>query len=166
SSLGTFPLPDSQLDRFLLSFDMRAPDIATHVSILDAHAGDLPYATVPPVMSGEQLVAMQKAVRCLHVSRAVMEYVARLCEAIGLHKTISAPPSTRASIALMNAARAQAYLNGRDSVYPDDVKRIFTCVLRHRLVPRQGTGRNIGLVEGILDEIKNTTHVPMARQDA
>lgn len=166
SSLGTFPLPDSQLDRFLLSFEMPSPDHGTHVAILESHAKGLPYKDVPPVMNGEQLVAMQTDVRAVHVSRAVMEYVSRLCQAVGSHKALTAGPSTRASIAVMNAARAQAYIHDRESVYPDDVKSIFTQVLRHRLTTKQGSARNIGLVENILDEIKNTTPVPMARQDA
>lgn len=166
SSLGTFPLPDSQLDRFLLSFEMTTHDTDTHVAILASHAEGLQEAALPGILTGAQLVEMQDAVRRLHVARPVMEYIAGLCAALGSNKALTGGPSTRASIALMNAARAQAFMQGRDSVYPDDVKKILPYVLRHRLIPKQGSIRNTGLIESILDEVRNTTHVPNVSQSA
>jgi MoxR-like ATPase len=166
SSAGTFPLPDSQVDRFLISFDMHVPDPEMLADIIGSHIAGTPMNPVPPAMDGAQLVEMQKAVRGVHVAPGLTDYMVRLCAAIGSHKSVAAVPSTRASIALMQAARAQAYLQGRDSLYPDDVKKVLPFVFRHRLTLKQGVEGKRGIVENILDEARNSTPVPMARQEA
>lgn len=165
SSAGTFPLPDSQLDRFLISFDMGAPDESTLVDILNSHISGTASTPVTPALNGDQLVDMQQAVRNVHVAPGMAEYIARLCMAIGAHKAVAAVPSTRASIALMQAARAQAWQQGRESLYPDDVKKVLPFVFRHRLTVRQGSERKAGVVEGILDEVGKSTPVPMVRHN-
>jgi MoxR-like ATPase len=161
SSMGTFPLPDSQLDRFLLSFEMPSPGKDTQATILASHASNALAAPVQAVMDGRELVEMQTRVHQIHVARSVLEYVVHLCSSIGAHRAFAAPPSTRASIALMNAARAWAFLQGRDAVYPDDIKRVFCPVFRHRLALKESLGRKDDRIETVLDEIKESTPVPM-----
>ena len=161
SSTGTFPLPDSQLDRFLLSFDMPAPSAETQVDILALHTNGRQTKEIPAVLAEEQVVDIQADVHRIHVSRNVMEYVVNLCNAMESCRDLVTGPSTRASIALMSAAKAQAYLCDRDSVYPDDVKRVFPYVFRHRMVLKSGGGRNDLRVTKILGEILSSTSIPM-----
>lgn len=146
---GTFPLPEPQLDRFLVSVEMRLPEPSVQKAILKMHAGDeveddlgsrvaadhsgnsaikslLPVAEIPP---------LQDRVRRLPVSDAVCSYIVALCEATRRHRHLSNDLSARASIALMHAAQACAFLEDHDSVFPDDVKRVAKAVLAHRLSP-------------------------------
>ena len=86
-----------------------------------------------------------------------------LAEAATEHQDIAAPPSTRALLGLQTAARGYAYLRGRQAVYPDDVKAVFPFVLRHRLVLKANTRRHAHAVERLLNEIRDTTPVPLSR---
>jgi MoxR-like ATPase len=160
SAAGTFPLPDSQLDRFLLSFEMPAPGVPTQAMILALHADGDPTARIRPVLSREAVVQSQDEVRNVHVSKSVIEYIVRLCEGVRSCKEFVSGTSSRASIAIMQAARAQAYLEGRHSVYPEDVKRIMPYCLRHRLSLRVGIGATTSQVEGLLRDILDETSVP------
>lgn len=160
-SAGTFPLPDSQLDRFLLSFEMDGPTHETLVRILDLHATDSADRKEDHVMTRDDLLALSAEVRSLHIGRNVMEYMASLCDGIGTRQEFRAPPSPRASIGLMAAARAWAFINGRNAVYPDDVKELFGSVFRHRLQLKGAAARPLERIEGILDEVLESTPVPM-----
>jgi MoxR-like ATPase len=104
---------------------------------------------------------MQAEVKNIHVEANMMDYIVQLCAAVSENKEIATGPSTRASIAMMNVARAQAYLQGRDSVYPDDIKKVLPFVLRHRIVLKSGTARNDHIIENLLHDISNSISVPM-----
>jgi MoxR-like ATPase len=160
-SAGTFPLPDSQLDRFLLSFEIGQPARENMVRILAIHASDPGSAETAHVMTRDDLMAISAEVRRLHVGRNVMEYVASLGEAIGARPEFAAPPSPRASIGLVHAARAWAFIHGRNAVYPDDVKQLVCSVFRHRLQLKGAAARPLRRIEGILDEILDHTPVPL-----
>ncbi len=161
ASVGTFPLPDSQLDRFLLSFDMPSPDAETQLAILDLHSTENPEESVTVAMTREDVTAGQRAVRTISVSARIMEYIVALCEAIRSHRDFVAGPSPRAEIALMRASQACAFLESRDAVFPEDIKHVMPNVLRHRLELRTGADRSMGRVAEVLKGILATTEVPV-----
>ena len=160
SSAGAFPLPDSQLDRFLLSFEMPAPDLATQARIVALHANGEPGAAIRAGMKREDLLRCQDEVRGVRISDNVAEYVARLCQAVREAKEFVCGASSRAAIALMQAARVQAYLDGRSAVYPDDVKRTMPCCFRHRLTLKVEAGQSMEHVHNRLLELLDDVPVP------
>jgi MoxR-like ATPase len=166
SSAGTFPLPDSQLDRFTLSFTMPTPDAEVQLNILAFHAGDGPRQEVVPILQQQELNEMIEEVRTVHVAGSVMEYIVTLCAATTAHEAMTVPPSPRAQISIMNAARAQSYIHGRDAVYPDDVKKVMPYALRHRLRPKGVHERASHRMDQILREILDRTPVPVGGADS
>jgi len=158
-SSGTFPLPEPQLDRFLISVGMVLPDAATQAKILALHAdgGGRQDAAAAPLMSSDELLAIQAAARAVPVSEAVCEYITALCEAARRGRGALQGISARASIALMRAAQAAAFLEGNSAVYPDDVKRVAAAVLGHRLGAGDGGGSMSP--EALVDEVLRTTAV-------
>jgi MoxR-like ATPase len=161
ASVGTFPLPDSQLDRFLISFNMPTPDPETQLAILDQHSAGSPEQDVAAVMTRDEVLAGQQAVRKIVVSPRIMEYIVALCEAVRLHRDFVAGPSPRAEIAIMRAAQACAYLENRDAVFPEDVKHVMPNVLRHRLELRTGADRSMDRAAGVLKGVLTATEVPV-----
>ena len=159
-SSGTFPLPEPQLDRFLISVTMVLPDSETQARILALHAsgGGRSGATTQPLMSSEELLAIQAAARAVPVGEAVCEYITEICEAARRGRGALQGISARASIALMRAAQAVAYVEGHNAVYPDDVKRIAAPVLAHRLGAGDGSGSMSP--EALVEDVLRTTAVP------
>jgi len=141
---GTFPLPEPQLDRFLVSIEMTLPDAEIQADILQLHAGGPNGSALEPVASTEDICRWQQSVRSLPVSDAVGRYIVALCDAARNHKELRNGVSARGSIALMRAAQAIASIEGHDAVFPDDVKTAVIPVLSHRLAP---AGDEIGGVE-------------------
>lgn len=137
---GTFPLPEPQLDRFLVSINMRLPDIDVQTKILMLHAQGNPEATgASPIFGAKELHALQEEVARVPVHEKVCRYVSHLCEAARHHKSLGGSLSARASIALMRAAQAVAYLENHAAVHPDDVKKVTIPVLQHRLAGRDSS---------------------------
>jgi MoxR-like ATPase len=135
---GTYPLPEAQLDRFLLKIVMGYPSAAAERRMLDRHAAgfsadDVGTYGVQPLVSAEQLEALRAATRSVHVEPAVRDYVVAIIRATREDASFTLPASPRAGVALFGAARAQALLEGRDFVVPDDVKEMAVPVLRHRV---------------------------------
>lgn len=161
SSAGTFPLPDSQLDRFILSFEMPVPDAATQAHILAFHAAGDASREVPIVLSREDLVRMQGLVRAVKIAPALLAYIVHLATAIRQREEFLCGLSSRACIALISVARATAFLDGRDTVYPDDIQQVMPFVFRHRLSLHRVNGRQERRVEAILREVAGSTEVPM-----
>ncbi|MCP4640792.1 MAG: MoxR family ATPase [bacterium] len=131
---GTYPLPEAQLDRFLVQLDLGYPDPDTEVDILHALAEAHPVDAVRPVVSREDVVAMQKAVRAVRVDRSVSEYVVALVTATRNDTRLKLGVSPRGSLMLFRASQASAFMQGRDYVLPDDVQRLAVPVLAHRVV--------------------------------
>lgn len=130
---GTFPLPDSQLDRFLLRISLGYPDRAAERSLLEGeNRADL-LRTRGSMVDVEGLRALQRAARAIKVTAALLDYVQALVEASRAHAGIEIGLSPRAAIALIAAARAAALLAGREFVLPEDVKRVFVAAAGHRL---------------------------------
>lgn len=133
---GTFPLPEPQLDRFLMSISIALPDPATQMEVLGYHLDQAaaPRATAP-LLGPAEVVAWQGRVAAHPVSAPVRQYIVRLCEAARQQAGHPHALSVRASLALTKAAQAAALFAGRASVHPDDVKSIVPSVFRHRLAP-------------------------------
>ncbi len=154
-SSGTFPLPEPQLDRFLVSINMRLPDVDTQADILRLHSMGDPENDRPPIIAAEELKTLQEAVEGVLVNENVCRYIAQLCEAARHHKSLGGGLSARASIALMRASQAVAFLENHQAVHPDDVKKIAVPVLQHRLGGRDASGAKSTRV-GLEDVLLNT----------
>ncbi len=136
---GTYPLPEAQLDRFLLKVRVPYPTMESEVAILDLYAEgfdpELPGGATPASVLGEgELERLRTAVEQVHVSPDVRRYVAEVVRATRNHDGFTLGASPRATVALFRASRAAALLEGRDFVTPDDVKSLVPAVLRHRVM--------------------------------
>jgi len=140
TSTGTFPLPEPQLDRFLLSIPMSLPNAEVQRDILNLHAqGGEIGASEEPLLDSAAILDLQKSVTTLPISETLTAYIVDLCERVRRMAGGSHTVSVRASISLMRAAQASAFLDGQPAVHPDHVQAIFPHVLRHRLLPDDGT---------------------------
>lgn len=159
-STGTFPLPEPQLDRFMLSFRIGIPSSTTQCNILLSHANAKPSLAVNALLSEDEIVKMQEEVDQVFVKDNVANYIIELSEATRTSNKLVNGVSIRASISLMKAAQACAYIDGRDSVYPDDIKKLIKPVFSHRLkVKRMATVKK-NLVDDILDDILHKIKIP------
>ena len=133
-SIGTYPLPEAQLDRFILSVAMEMPDFETQKSILQNHLLTEDKIAVDIELSADVLRDAQK--ECLHVpvSSNIQEYILELCEAVRNSSEFRSHLSIRAAVALMRCSQAMAYLNGHEAVYPEDVQKVFVSCLAHRFL--------------------------------
>ena len=145
---GTFPLPDSQLDRFLLRISMGYPDEASERAILRA---PMHKPMLSPVLNREDIDSLLKTVPTVHASEEIEDLVLKLVHATRSHALIAQGASTRAMIDLLHAAKARAFVHNRDFVLPDDVKKLAPLALSHRirLVARANTDAQ-GLIESML----------------
>ena len=133
---GTFPLPEPQLDRFLISIEMDLPDSAMQSAILMAHAsGGIPEVNGDVLVSLDQILELQDAAAAVPVSQAIAEYITALCQTLRRLAGSEHAVSIRASLALMQAARAHAFLEESAAVHPDHVQAVFPAVMRHRVIP-------------------------------
>ena len=158
---GTFPLPEAQLDRFLLQLAVGYPVRDDEARMLRSVSGRHPIDTLEPVVPGEALAQLQRAVDTIHVSDAVLDYILRLIVATRTHFDVALGASPRASLMLYRAAQAAAALTGRDFVLPDDVKRLAEPVLRHRLLLKAESALRGRTAAAVLAEIVNGTPIDM-----
>jgi MoxR-like ATPase len=169
---GTYPLPEAQLDRFLLKITMPYPSAAAERGVLDRYvagfrADDASTYGIRPLIVRAELEMLRKAVHAVHVEPAVRDYIVAIVRATRDDASFTLPASPRASVALFSGARALAVLDGRDFVTPDDVKELAVPVLRHRVrltaeaeVEGQSTDRHIQL---LLDAVEAPRVDPQAR---
>ncbi len=154
---GTFPLPEAQLDRFLIKVKLGYPEEAEERAILRRFKEDNPLADLKPVASAGEVLQAQRAIRTIHVSSAVEEYVVQVVRATRQHDTIELGGSPRATMALYRTAQALAAIKGRAYVLPDDVKRMAPYVLSHRIILSTRTrlrGRdNTAILAEVLDSV-------------
>ena len=157
-SSGTFPLPEPQLDRFLLSIDMKMPDVETQATLLQLHAlrAQNP-PLIEPILHSDDVRTMQGEVSQVHVSDRVCHYIANFCEELRKQEKDRSGLSARASIALMRAAQAMAYLSGSAVVYPDHVKAVARPVMSHRIhskdMLRNHAVDSEQLISGVLEHL-------------
>jgi MoxR-like ATPase len=131
---GTFPLPEAQLDRFLLKTHLGYPDKEEEIQILERFRESDPFAALQPVATPDDIIELQKARRGVHVSKPIREYIADIVRATRDDNAIQFGASPRASLGLMRAGQALASLRGRNYVLPDDIKYLAPSVLTHRLI--------------------------------
>ncbi|MHB9145115.1 MAG: AAA family ATPase [Symbiobacteriia bacterium] len=154
---GTYPLPEAQLDRFLLRLSLGYPDRPHEREMVQQYGAADPLGEVQPVAASGDILALQRRSESAFVSNAILDYILDVTAATRLSPAITVGASPRATLALYRAARALAVLDGRDYVLPDDVKRVAVPVLAHRLVlAPQGRVRGVraeDVVAGLLAEI-------------
>jgi MoxR-like ATPase len=139
--LGTYPLPESQLDRFLMCITLGYPDQASERALLAGQDRREAIELLPTVMSPDELMAAQRAVLAVHASEALFDYLQALIAATRSGRWFVEGLSPRAGIAVLRAAKARALLGRRDYVAPDDVQAVLAQTIAHRLVPVAGAGR-------------------------
>ncbi|MDX6744576.1 MoxR family ATPase [Actinocorallia sp. A-T 12471] len=160
---GTYPLPEAQLDRFLLKLTVPLPSRDEEIGVVQRHAlgfdpRDL--AEVNPVAGVHDLNAGRDAVRTLHVDPKIIAYVVDLCRATRQSPSLQLGASPRGATALLNTARAWAWLSGRDYVTPDDVKALARPTLRHRVQLRPEAELEGATADGVLDGVLATVPTP------
>lgn len=154
---GTFPLPEAQLDRFLMKLSLGYPSLEEESQMLDMLKREHPLEKLQPVLSADDLAACQRAVRTIHVDPKIRHYITQIVHGTRSHHDLRMGGSPRASIALYRAAQAVAAIRGRNYVEPDDVKSIVAPVLAHRLILRpEARLQNISVDELITDILENT----------
>jgi len=157
---GTYPLPEAQLDRFLLQLDLGYPDAETEVDILYSQAQHHPIEGIEPVMSGDEVLRLQKTVRKVVVERSISEYLVEITNRTRRDDRLKLGVSPRGSLMMFRAAQAAALLNGRTYVLPDDVKQVAVHVLAHRLILTPKAKYSGISKRTIIDEIVSGVKVP------
>jgi len=155
---GTFPLPEAQLDRFLMQISMGEPTKEEEVAIMNRFLKDSPLENLDVVCTKEALLEMQKAYKDVFVHPAIMDYIADIVSATRNSDNIIMGVSPRGTLALLNTVRAYAMVKGRDYVTPEDVKELTEPVLAHRLVLQRGL--NAKGAAGVLADIVASVNVP------
>jgi len=133
---GTFPLPETQLDRFLLRINLGYPSQDDEIAIVEKQQHAHPIEEIGPVATGTDLLELQSSVKDIFVDDTIKRYITSLVAATRDHPTIYLGASPRGSLALFRTAQARALVQGRDYVLPDDVKALAQAVLAHRLIIR------------------------------
>ena len=162
--VGTYPLPEAQLDRFFMRVSIGYPTKEEETRILDMYmTGDKPLETLKPICSCEDIIRLQAEAGAVIVSKEVKNYISEIAQASRSSKTFFRGISTRAAIALMHSAQACAMLSGRDYVIPDDVKKMAVPVLAHRMVlsPEARFGRSEVTAEKALFRLISQIQVPV-----
>ena len=134
TSHGTFPLPEAQLDRFLFKINLDYPSYDEEKDIMQTYRADDPYDELIPILSPDDIVAMQEAVSKVTLTETVADYLLALVRTTRTHPDIDIGVSTRALLAFMHAAQASAFLNDRSYVTPDDVRTLAPYIFEHRLI--------------------------------
>ncbi len=160
---GTFPLPEAQVDRFIMRIHLGYPDRQHEIAILESQEDHHPIQDLQQVVSNEELMAAQNAVKQVYVDERIKSYIVTLSQATREHPDVYLGASPRGSLALFKTARALAALRQRDYVLPDDIKELAAPTLAHRIIISPSARiKNISS-ETILREILETIPVPGAR---
>ena len=157
---GTFPLPEAQLDRFLIRMSMGYPQFESEIAMLQRLQLRHPIETLEAVATAEEVMACQRAVREVHVDEKVSRYIVQIIQATRTHPDLQLGGSPRASMALFRGAQSFAAIQGFDFVTPDDVKQLARHVLGHRLILRPESRLRKKTVAGAIGEILNSVPVP------
>lgn len=154
---GTYPLPEAQLDRFMMRISLGYPDLSHEIEVVYSQNERHPLETLCPVVSGDEVLDMQEQVKQVHFERAIAEYMLRLIEVTRSDPRLRLGISPRGSLALYRTAQARARVAGRDHVLPEDVRALAVPVLAHRLMLDTKTKysgvRNEQIIEDALEKI-------------
>ena len=160
--VGTYPLPEAQMDRFFLRLSIGYPTIEQEMDVLERYSGVVkPMATLSPVCSAADVIAMQEMVTQIYCSPEVRSYVATIAAATRQDAALQLGASTRAAIALIHGAQACALLAGRDYIVPEDVQHMAVQVLAHRLVLSPEARMKGVTPESVVRRIVQNTPVPV-----
>jgi MoxR-like ATPase len=154
---GTFPLPEAQVDRFLMRLSMGYPTITDEKTILTNLQREHPINSIGPVVDGLQLPDLQRQIWEIHIDATLQDYIVRLVAASRAHSDLALGGSPRCSLALFKTAQALAALRGRDHVIPDDIKYLVPYTITHRLITRPEAELRGRTVPVILDDILRST---------
>lgn len=157
---GTFPLPEAELDRFLIRLSLGYPDFAEEMAIIERQEQTHPIDSLEPVARPEEVVALQEAAKAVYVDRLVRQYIVSLTEATRNHRDVALGASPRATLGLFRMARAMALVQDRDYVVPDDIKLLASAVLSHRLVLSPAARMRGIRSEDIVADLLNQINVP------
>ena len=159
---GTFPLPEAQLDRFLMRITLGYPDRAAEHAILESHGGHDLVDALEAVAHADRVLDARSQVERVHVAPSVREYLVDLAAATRSHPDLELGLSPRGTLGLQQAARALAAATGRDYVVPDDVKHLAPAVVPHRLVLTAEARLSGVTASGVLDDVLDGLPVPLA----
>lgn len=163
---GTFPLPEAQLDRFLMKFSLGYPTVEEELRMLKMLSKSHPLDNLKPVATAKELIEAQRQVREIQVDTKVQEYLLQIVHDSRHHEALALGGSPRASIALFRSGQAMAAILGRDYVIPDDIKKVVSSVMGHRLILKPESRLRKVTAEKVLDEIVSEIAVPAIRQSA
>ena len=150
--VGTFPLPESQLDRFLIKANVGYPPLEEEAEILRKDIDHSDALKLDPVMDRPEILMLIEATSHVKVHAEVLSYLTHIVRATRTHPNVELGVSPRGGLALKRASQAWAFIDGRDFVTPGDVRSVAPYVLRHRVISKNGTSD--GIIEAVLDEVK------------
>jgi MoxR-like ATPase len=159
---GTYPLPEAQLDRFFMRIKIGYPSIDQEVQVMEMQIKEHPIYSVSPVISEEELKAMQQHVSEVYIEKSVMKYMVQVVDATRHHADLTLGASPRGSLGLMRASQAMALLKGMKYVEPSLIKALAKPVLAHRMMAKPQSKLRGMTEEKILDDILNRLPVPVA----
>jgi len=159
---GTFPLPEAQLDRFLMQLRLGYPSVDEEMRMLSRFSDSNPLDQLEPVMTAEELAQLQQQASAIKISEGVKEYIVRLCHRTRDHHHVYLGVSPRGSLALYRASQALAFVRGREYVIPDDVKELVPLIFAHRMMVKPESRLEGSTVERILTAILSETRVPVS----
>ena len=162
---GTFPLPEAQLDRFLIKIKIGYPSAEDDKLILSRFRQDDPLENLKPVVTADELMQMHAACRNVHVAADVEDYIIRLVHATREHASLQLGASPRAMLALYHTSQVLAALRGRSFVIPDDVKYLAVVTLSHRIIPKAESSLRGSSAEQALKEIMDSVAVPVENEN-
>jgi len=161
---GTFPLPEAQLDRFMVRFSLGYPEFDDELKLLDRLQHGHPIDKLQPVLQPDELLACQKEIRNVHVDPKVRHYITEIVHSTRDHDEISLGGSPRATIALFRTSQSLAAIRGREFVTPDDVKRVSGPVLNHRIILKPEARLRKLTAEDIVTDLVADVAVPIMSQ--
>ncbi|HLR63721.1 MAG TPA: MoxR family ATPase [Lentibacillus sp.] len=161
---GTYPLPEAQLDRFILKMKLGYPSAEQEMRMLERTSKNHPIEEISAVMDRDELLAVQEEVKSVYIDRSVQQYIVRLATGTRNDSAIYLGVSPRGSIALMKAAKAYAYIYGRDYVLPDDVKYLAPFIMAHRIILNTEAKYDGLTTHSIIEHIVQNTHIPIRKE--
>lgn len=159
---GTFPLPEAQLDRFLMQLRLGYPSVEEEMRMLSRFSEENPLDQLDSVLDVEELRQLQQQVAAVKVSEGIKEYMVRLCHRTRDHHHIYLGVSPRGALALFRASQALAFVRGREYVIPDDVKELVPVVFAHRMIVKPEARLEGATVDRVLTVILSETRVPVS----
>ena len=156
---GTYPLPEAQLDRFMIRLSLGLPDVAEEVSIMQRFLNDQPLDTIKSVISKDELARLQASVNDIYIHPDLLRYIASIAHETRVSANLRAGVSTRGTLAMVRLSRAYAMVKGREYVIPEDIKSLAVPAFAHRLVMAGGSRSSADSID-LMNRILDSTEVP------